>query len=354
MKPYFFTCSFNVCLYFKLDCEEVEITSGADRRLVCRSGQDARRIRVEHSRALRLSAPTSGHFTRDSARKNQQSIQQVDVRDRRVRTRVLVGLDGGQGVVRACCQRSAQADERVRRRGVSEKCPGKWHTAQLIFLWFTRYPINIVVSFAACFDLSKIDFVQPFLKMSRKEKTSWYLTWTRPQATWQFAKELSDGKKLLKSALFVSRLATFDAFPSIGDAPLGELTFEHMQLPIGTLDTTDFTELKPVELLVPYDFLLPLEHGQRIAAFEHFLDSNDIECFTQMSYFDQLGRLIGTVRLTSHLEQVDAVRTSSSLFTRSLTSRSSWACTTRPWNVCVTLAARTSRPYAAIASSSSA
>ena len=132
----------------------------------------------------------------------------------------------------------------------------------------------------------------------------------------KFAKELSDGKKLLKSAWFGNRLATFDARPSIGDAmPLGELTFSHMQLPIATLDKNDLTDLKPVELLVPYAFLLALDRGQRIVAFKQFLTNVNItKYFTQMSCFDQLGRLIATDTVERHVRQEDVVECGPSEF----------------------------------------
>ena len=138
----FFTCSFNVCIYFKLDCEEVEITSGADWRLVSRPGQDARQIRVRNSRALRLSAPTSRHCTWDSNREHPQRIQHADDRDRRVRARMLVELGVDQGVHRELCQRCKQADESVPRRKacISSKSPGKLHSVDISFsFWMGKY-----------------------------------------------------------------------------------------------------------------------------------------------------------------------------------------------------------------------
>ena len=41
----------------------------------------------------------------------------------------------------------------------------------------------------------------------------------------KLAKELSDRKKELKAAMFDNKLASFKAFPSLGDASLGELAF---------------------------------------------------------------------------------------------------------------------------------
>ena len=129
----------------------------------------------------------------------------------------------------------------------------------------------------------------------------------------KLAKELSDGKKLLKSAWFGNRLAMFDAFPSIADAlPLGELAFAQMQLPIGTLDKTDLTDLKPVELLVPYDFLLPLEHGRRIVAFKQSHEGQ--KWITQMSCVDQFGRLFGTATLKRFVQQKNVTQCGPSEF----------------------------------------
>ena len=119
----------------------------------------------------------------------------------------------------------------------------------------------------------------------------------------KFAKELSDCKRLLKAAWFGNRLATFDAFPSIADAmPLGELTFAHFQLPLATLGI-DSNELKPVKIRAPYDFLLPLEHGQRIVKFKHFFEIDDIyKSFTQISCFDLHGHFIRTKTLKCHVQ----------------------------------------------------
>ena len=112
--------------YVKLDYE-VEITSHADRRLNCRADQDVHRVRVDNWRALRLSAPTSRHFTRDGSREYPQGIQHAVDRYRRLRARVLVELEGGHGVNRGQCQKCEQADERISRRtaSLSAKCPGK-------------------------------------------------------------------------------------------------------------------------------------------------------------------------------------------------------------------------------------
>ena len=64
-------------------------------------------------------------------------------------------------------------------------------------------------------------------------------------------------------------------------------------------------ELKPVaHIHCDYDFLLPLNRGQRIVAFKRFLRSDDVEnCFTQMSCFDRLGRLIGSGDMECHVER---------------------------------------------------
>ena len=117
----------------------------------------------------------------------------------------------------------------------------------------------------------------------------------------KLALELSDRKMQLKAAMFGNKLASFHAFPSLADVSLGELSFAHIQLPFKKLDLyTD--ELEAVEIRADFDFLLPLEHGQRIVAFKLHYKSEDSEEVTQMSCFDRLGRLIGSQYL-DHLVQ---------------------------------------------------
>ena len=94
---------------------------------------------------------------------------------------------------------------------------------------------------------------------------------------YKLVQELDNFKKQLKAAMFNNKLAWLNAFPSIGDVPLGELNFATIQLPFEQLDMTS-NELKPVVIRVrDYDFLLPLAHGQRFI----FFKSDDFEkCFT--------------------------------------------------------------------------
>ena len=101
--------------YLKPD-RRVEITSDAVRWLNCRANQDAHRVRVDFSRALRLFTPRGRHSARDRCREHPQSIQQVDYRDRHIRMRVLVELDGGQGVQQERSQKCEQANGSVHRR----------------------------------------------------------------------------------------------------------------------------------------------------------------------------------------------------------------------------------------------
>ena len=116
------------------------------------------------------------------------------------------------------------------------------------------------------------------------------------------ANELNDRKKQLKSAMFDNKLASFNAFPSIGESSLGELTFAHVQLPFKKLDMAS-AELKAIDIRADYDFLLPLDHGQRVVLFNRHLDWDDFEkCFTQMSCFDRLGRLEGINSVEHHVK----------------------------------------------------
>ena len=112
----------------------------------------------------------------------------------------------------------------------------------------------------------------------------------------KLAQELSDRKKELKEAMFGYKLASFYAFPS--DSSFGELAFTNTQLPFKTLDISS-RELTPVDIRVRFDFLLPLEHGQRIVAFKWKADfSADLNSSpmrtTSFNCFDRLGRPIGS------------------------------------------------------------
>ena len=109
----------------------------------------------------------------------------------------------------------------------------------------------------------------------------------------KLAQELSDRKKELKATMFNDKLASFTAFSDDfdGDASLlGELTFPHIQLPLKHLDIAS-AELKRVEILTDWDFLLPLNSGYGIVAFEHCRLNEEL--VTKMTSFDRAGRIIG-------------------------------------------------------------
>ena len=120
----------------------------------------------------------------------------------------------------------------------------------------------------------------------------------------KLAQELSDRKKEFKAAMFGNKLASFFASPSIGETfLLGELVFTDIQLPFKSLD---IAELQPVDIRVPYDFLLPLENGERIVAFWHH--GGDYISRTLLSCFDWLGRLICTKDLDRHVKQQEVAQ----------------------------------------------
>ena len=130
----------------------------------------------------------------------------------------------------------------------------------------------------------------------------------------KLVQELSDRKKELKASMFNYKHASFTAFLDMGEASLGELTFTDMQLPFKKLDFSS-TELKPVDIRAKYDFLLPLENGQRIVAFKWFLKREDVaKCFTQMSCFDRHGRLIEMKNIRRHVQQENVVQSGPSEF----------------------------------------
>ena len=92
------------------------------------------------------------------------------------------------------------------------------------------------------------------------------------------------------------------------------MTFAHVQRPLKKVDFAS-TELKPIDIRAHYDFLLPLEHGQRIVLFNRHLECDDFEkCFTQMSCFDRHGRLLGTVNIEHHVERENVVQCSPNEF----------------------------------------
>ena len=100
----------------------------------------------------------------------------------------------------------------------------------------------------------------------------------------QLAQELSDRKKELKAAMFDNKLASFNAFPSIGDAFLGELAFTYIQLPFKKLDISS-REITPVDIRVRFD-------GQRIVAFRLNAGITYRKSTTSFTCFDRLGRQI--------------------------------------------------------------
>ena len=119
----------------------------------------------------------------------------------------------------------------------------------------------------------------------------------------KLARELSDLKKELKATMFDNNLASFNAFPDFSDMSLlGELTFTHIQLPFKKLDITS-VEFKPVDIPARFDFLLPLEHGERIVVFERFFKRQfPITCgITKMRCLDRLGRMIRSSIVVSSL-----------------------------------------------------
>ena len=65
------------------------------------------------------------------------------------------------------------------------------------------------------------------------------------------------------------------------------------------------SELKPVDILVDYDFLLPLNSGYGIVTFKWFYQNEDFErCITQINSFDWAERLIGSEdNLNFHIQQ---------------------------------------------------
>ena len=102
----------------------------------------------------------------------------------------------------------------------------------------------------------------------------------------KLAQELSDHKKGLTATMFDHKLASFHASPGYGEASLGELAFAHFRFP--------FNKLRPVDARSDYDFVLPLDEGQRFVTFAQMRKEKHV---TQMSCFDSVGRLICSKRL---------------------------------------------------------
>ena len=117
----------------------------------------------------------------------------------------------------------------------------------------------------------------------------------------KLAQELSDRKKELNDAMFSDKLVAFHAFPSMDETCiLGELTFTTTKLPFKTLSTTD-ADLKPIDIRASYDFIVPLENGQRIVTFKSGHSRADETI--QMSCFDRIGRLLGSNKLKCNVRR---------------------------------------------------
>ena len=116
----------------------------------------------------------------------------------------------------------------------------------------------------------------------------------------KLTQELSDHKKQRKAAMFGNKIASFVAFLSISDSSLlGELAFAHIQLPFNKLDIST-NALKAVDICADFDFLLPLEHGQRIVAFQSNADIEDDESYiTKVACFDRLISISRQIHLVS-------------------------------------------------------
>ena len=141
---------------------------------------------------------------------------------------------------------------------------------------------------------------QPFLQSVHEND---YDLTRRLDEAKKLAQELSDRKMELKAAMFNDKLASFVAFPSMDEVTLGDLAFTSIQIPFKTLDITN-NELNFIDFRSEYEFVLPVEHGQRIVTFKF----DGIEQVTQMSCFDKLGRLIGSDNLECHVWREDVAR----------------------------------------------
>ena len=98
--------------------------------------------------------------------------------------------------------------------------------------------------------------------------------------------------------MFGNKLASFITFPRMGETSLGELTFTDIQLPFKKLDIAN-NQLKPYVLRTSYDFVLSLDHGQRIVFFTHYnrVSKDQFSSFTLIISCDRHGRLINLVTL---------------------------------------------------------
>ena len=129
----------------------------------------------------------------------------------------------------------------------------------------------------------------------------------------KLSQELSDRQKELKAVMFGNKLASFIASPSISNMSLGQLTLTNIQLPFKSLDIIS-NEFQPIDIPASYDFLLPLEHGQRIVTFKrHKTEEYDDDAML-MSSFDRLGRLVGSDDLDYYFEQKDVAQCGSNHF----------------------------------------
>ena len=114
----------------------------------------------------------------------------------------------------------------------------------------------------------------------------------------KLAQELSDRKKEFKTAMFGNKLASFTAYPS--DVSLGELTFTHITVPFKKLYFPT-KELKQVNMCANFDFLLPLNDGQRIITFK--VNKYGSSRYSTISCFERLGRQIGEVTLQNEVKK---------------------------------------------------
>ena len=111
----------------------------------------------------------------------------------------------------------------------------------------------------------------------------------------KLAQELNNRKKELTASMFGSKHASFNAFPGFDDVSLGELTFTDIALPFKQLANAN-TDLKPVDIRIAYDYVLPLEQGQHIVAFT-------FDNLTKMSCFDRHARLLGIENIQHHVKR---------------------------------------------------
>ena len=121
----------------------------------------------------------------------------------------------------------------------------------------------------------------------------------------KLAQELSDRKMELKAAMFNDKLASFVAFTVMDEVTLGELAFSRIQIPFKSR-IQDLANTELIGIRDEYDFVLPLEHGQRIVGFKWHRETSLFtkeKSFMRMSCFGQLGRLIGSANLKHYVER---------------------------------------------------